>query len=182
MAETAVLWHYTFLPHLESILRDGLIRPRKSSPNAAPFASGAVSEMSKSKIGSNSTAVTPSSFEYGNFSMSAKTCRRAELLMSETCKASHIHFVNDGVFDRPAQRFVSLPIVVFGINDGGAQRSGNVIRIARCINTFPERFGVSARIRIDEDLVAVVTEASLGHERTNHCAPAFSFFTKACQK
>ena len=27
MAETTILWHYTFLPHLESILRDGLIRP-----------------------------------------------------------------------------------------------------------------------------------------------------------
>ena len=27
MAETTILWHYTFLPHLESILRDGLIKP-----------------------------------------------------------------------------------------------------------------------------------------------------------
>ncbi len=27
MAETKILWHYTFLPHLESILRDGLIKP-----------------------------------------------------------------------------------------------------------------------------------------------------------
>ena len=27
MAETIILWHYTFLPHLESILRDGLIKP-----------------------------------------------------------------------------------------------------------------------------------------------------------
>ena len=27
MAETNILWRYTFLPHLESILRDGLIRP-----------------------------------------------------------------------------------------------------------------------------------------------------------
>jgi hypothetical protein len=27
MAETTVLWHYTFLPHLQSILRDRLIRP-----------------------------------------------------------------------------------------------------------------------------------------------------------
>jgi hypothetical protein len=27
MAETIILWHYTFLPHLESILRDRLIKP-----------------------------------------------------------------------------------------------------------------------------------------------------------
>ena len=27
MAEPTILWHYTFLPHLESILREGLIRP-----------------------------------------------------------------------------------------------------------------------------------------------------------
>jgi hypothetical protein len=27
MTEMTVLWHYTFLPHLESIVRDGLIRP-----------------------------------------------------------------------------------------------------------------------------------------------------------
>ena len=27
MAETIILWHYTFLPHLKSILRDGLIKP-----------------------------------------------------------------------------------------------------------------------------------------------------------
>jgi len=27
MAETTALWHYTFLPHLETILRGGLIRP-----------------------------------------------------------------------------------------------------------------------------------------------------------
>src|ERR1700688_854922 len=27
MAETIMLWHYTFLPHLKSILRDGLIKP-----------------------------------------------------------------------------------------------------------------------------------------------------------
>jgi hypothetical protein len=27
MAETNILWHYTFVPHLESILRDGFIKP-----------------------------------------------------------------------------------------------------------------------------------------------------------
>jgi len=79
-----------------------------------------------------------------------------------------MHFVNDGVFDTPVQRYVTFPIVVCGVNDDGAQRSRNVIRIIAGIDTFPERLGVSPRIRVDKDLITVVTEASFGHGRATH--------------
>ena len=110
-----------------------------------------VSDSSNSFTGSSSTAVTPSCFRYGIFSISpAKVpgCATPE----DGCagEAAHVHFVNDAVDQRDIQRLIVFPVEMVFHDQAVA------VRARSRLYAFPTHapFESSARVGIEQHVLA----------------------------
>jgi hypothetical protein len=90
---------------------------------------------------------------------------RAGLLDAGTRRAreaADVHFVDDGLVERPLERPVAFPVVVRGIDESAAHRRGQVVVGTHGIGALPEALGNAPRIWADEHFVRIESVARRG--------------------
>ena len=124
------------------------------------------SRSSKAKIGSSSTAVTPSSWRYGIFSIRpANVPGCSTPAVGDIVKPRTLQLVDDRVAHRPLERLVALPVVAALVDDHGAHRRLEVVaRLAR-VDRLPERVRVALRVRVEQHLLVVEAVAAAARAR-----------------
>src|SRR6516164_3781647 len=70
-------------------------------------------------------------------------------------EAADVQLIDDHFMHRPAERLVSLPVIIVSVNDHAAHGGHQIVGRPDSIVPVQERLRVAQGIRVDQDLIAV---------------------------